>query len=188
MVICKKKMKMDRQQKHLCFGLKLNFPRSVSEKVNPFWLWFVTSKKCKHLQQLHFPCRLAQIMRRVLNNKARKDKTIRQNWTLNRELKSFFISIFCHIFRSNVISSARDGISFSHGPGSRVKKDKIIHGGTSDFWTDITEYFKNPKFQNRAIWRILRKIGLRFSFWFGSGTSGAQNKNPRPLLIQIYPD
>ena len=131
------------------FMFRTSFPRSDSEKVNPFWLWFVTSKKCKHLQQLHFPCRSAQIMRRVLNNKARKDKTIRQNWTLNKEFKSLFISIFCHIYRSSVIPSIRHGITLSHGPGSRVKKNKIIHGGTSDFWTDITEYFNNPKFQNR---------------------------------------
>ena len=147
-------MKMDRQQKHLCFGLKLNFPRSLSEKVNPFWLWFVTSKKCKHLQQLHFPCRLAQIMRRVLNNKTRKDKT--GPWIKS---SSLFFSNFCHIYRSNVISS----ISF-YGPGSRVKKNEIIHGGTSDFWIDIAEYFKIPKFQNRAIRGFWENVVLDFCF------------------------
>ena len=128
-----KKMKMDRQQKHLCFGLKLNFPRSVSEKVNPFWLWFVTSKKCKHLQQLHFPCRVAQIMRRVLNNKTRKDKRIRQNWTLNKDFKSLFISIFCHIYRSNVISSARNGISFQMGLEAVLRKTKLSMEGLRIF-------------------------------------------------------
>ena len=81
----------------------------------------------------------------------KQENTKGQNWTLNKEFKSLFISIFCHIYRSNVIPSIRHGITLSHGPGSRVKKNKIIHGGTSDFWIDITEYFKNPKFQNRAI-------------------------------------
>ena len=36
------------------------------------------------------------------------------------------------------------------GPGSRIKKRKMSHGGTSNFLIHITEYFKNLKFQNRA--------------------------------------
>ena len=37
----------------------------------------------------------------------------------------------------------------SLGSGSRVKKRKNTYGGISEFLIHVTEYFKNPKFQNR---------------------------------------
>ena len=65
------------------------------------------------------------------------------------------------------------------GPVSRVKEKKS-HGGTSYFWIHVTEYFENPKFQNRAK-RGFRENGLYL-------TSGAQNENLKPLFITNIPN